>query len=99
MSFTHYLVIVDQFDIKRIGALETEYDSPIRAHGNGPKPFEVALERMQAVAGQVKFLRHRRVIEDSQYFLNCIREIRPYSAAVVALAKPFEAAMFKAPDH
>ena len=77
--FRHYLVIVDQFDIKRIGALETEYDSPIRAHGNGPKPFEVALEWMQAVAGEVKFLWRRRVIEDGQYFLNCIGEIRSYS--------------------
>jgi len=63
------------------------------------KPFEVALERMQAVAGQVEFSRRCRLIEDGQYFLDCIRKIGSYSATVVALVKAFEATMFKAPDH
>lgn len=69
------------------------------ARGNRPKPFKVALKRMQAVAGQVKFLPRRRGIEDGQYFLNCVREIRPYSPPVVALVEAFEAAMFETPDH
>ena len=92
-------MIVDQFNVKRIGVLEAEYDSPIRAHGYRPKPLKVALERMQAVARQVKILRRRCVIEDGQYFLNCIREIGPYPAAVPALIKSFEAAMLETPDH
>src|SRR5271156_4163167 len=92
-------VIIDQFNIKRIGPFETQYDSPIRAHSNRPEPFQFALERMQAVAGEVKFLRRRRFVEDGQYFLNSIGQIGPYSATVVALVKPLQAAMFEAPNH
>jgi hypothetical protein len=47
------LVIVDQFNVKRIGALEAEYDSPIRSYGDRPKPFKVAFERMQPVTGEI----------------------------------------------
>lgn len=54
---------------------------------------------MQAVARQVEFLRCRRVIEDGQYFLNCIREISPYSATIVALVQALKATMLKTPDH
>ena len=54
---------------------------------------------MQAVAGESKLLRGRRVIEDSQNFLNCIGEISPYSATVVALVQPFEAAMLETSNH
>jgi hypothetical protein len=97
--FPFYLVIVGQFNVKRIGALEAEDDSPIRPHANRPKPSKLAFERMQAIAGEIKLMRGRRVIEDSQNFLNCIREIRPYSATVVALVKSFEAAMLEAPHH
>lgn len=50
------LVIVDQFNVKRIPALKAENNAPVRPNGNRPKPLKIAFERMKAVTGQVKFL-------------------------------------------
>jgi hypothetical protein len=46
-------MIVDQFNVNRIGAFKAEYDSPICSDGNRPKPFKVAFERMQPVAREI----------------------------------------------
>ncbi len=97
--FLFCLVIVDQFNVKRIRTLKAENNAPVRPNRNRPKPFEIALERIKAVAGQVKFLWGCRVIENGKNFLNCIHEIRAYPATVVAFIKPFEAAMLETPNH
>ncbi len=93
------LVIVDQFNVKRIRALKAKNDSPVRPHANRPKPFKIALEPMKPVAGQVKSLWGRRPIENGKNFLNCIHEVRSYSATVVALIESLETAMLEASDH
>jgi hypothetical protein len=36
------LVIIDQFNVKRIGAIKAEDNAPVRPHRNRAKPFQVA---------------------------------------------------------
>src|SRR5580658_5522010 len=54
---------------------------------------------MQAVAGKVKCLRARGLIETAQDVFNVFQKIRPYPASVVAFEKPFQAPMFEASNH
>jgi hypothetical protein len=92
-------MIVNQFNIECVRACKAENDAPIRPHGNGPEPLQIALERMQAIARKRKFLWSSRFIEDRHDLLNCVPEVGPNPASVVALVQPLEAPVPEAPDH
>ena len=40
-------MIVDEIDVARSAAVETEDDAPVGAHRDRPEAFQVALERVQ----------------------------------------------------
>ena len=61
-------MIVDQFNVKCIPTLKAEYNPPVRPNCNRPEAFQIAFERMKAVAGQVKFLRGGCLIENCKNF-------------------------------
>jgi len=57
--FSFSLVEIHQFNIKGIFSLKSESNAPVCPHGHRPETAQLALERMQAIAGKVKGLRHR----------------------------------------
>ena len=85
------LVVIDQFNVKRIHTLKKEDDTQVRAHGNRPKPPEVAFQRVKPVPRNVEGLRRARIVENRQDSLNRFRDVRSYPAAVVSLVEPFQA--------
>ena len=66
--FLFALVIVDQFNVKYVRTLKAKDNPPVRPNGNRSEPFQIAFERMKAVAGQVKFLRGGCLIENCKNF-------------------------------
>jgi predicted secreted protein len=92
-------VVVDQFNVTSVRSFKTKNDAPVGSHGHGPKPFQVAFKRMQTITGKIELLRSSCIIKYGQYFLNRIRQIRAYPAAVVTFKEPFQAAMLDAPNH
>jgi hypothetical protein len=51
--------VIDKINVASPTGREPEHDPPIRPHGDGPKAFPIALERMkpQASGGSVHALR------------------------------------------
>ena len=98
LSSCFVLVVVDQFNVKRMGTFEPKNNAPVCPHGDGQETLPVAFQRMQAVTREIKLLCSHGVIKNRQNFLNCIHKIWPYPAAVVLLVKPFKAAMLKTPN-
>lgn len=91
------LVVVDQFNIASIRSFKAEDNSSVGLHRHGPVAFQVALEWMRSITGQVQVLRVGGIIKYGQYFLNGIDKIRAYPAAVVALIQAFEAPVPECP--
>jgi hypothetical protein len=94
-----FLVVVDQFDIERVSALKPEYNTPVGPHPDGPKTLQVAFKRVQMITGKIHSLRCARPIKAAKNIRNHLQQVRPYPAPVAALIKPFQAAVFEAPDH
>ena len=61
--------------------------------------LQVALERVEAIAGNTQRMRGGSGVEYRQYPFDCLHQIRPYPAPVAALMKPFHAAMLETPNH
>jgi hypothetical protein len=83
-------VVIDQFDIEGVVTLKPKHDAPVRTHGYGPESLQVALKRVQSIAGQVKSLWRFGIIKDSQNFLNGLYQIRPHSTRVAIFVKPLQ---------
>jgi hypothetical protein len=62
------------------------------------KPFQVAFEWMQAIAGQIKGLRRRGGVENWKDSLNGFQEVGAYAASIATI-EAFQASMFEAPNH
>src|ERR1700722_66731 len=92
-------VIVNQFNVKGIFPFKTENDAPVGPHRHGPEAPQIAFERVQSVAGEVKRLRRRSSIQTAKNVLYRCQQIRAYPAAVVAFIEPFQPAMLEAPNH
>jgi len=54
------LVVVNQFNVKRIRAIKTENNAPVRPHRNRPKTLQVAFQRVKPIPGNVEGLRRGR---------------------------------------
>src|SRR6266702_3522543 len=61
------LVVVDQFNIESVFSLKSENDAPVCPHRHRPEPAKLALERMQAIAGEVEGLRCRGLFGASNH--------------------------------
>jgi len=97
--FSFSLVVVDQFNIECVFSLKSENNAPVCPHRHRPETAQPALERMQAVAGKVKRLWRRGLIETTQNVFYVVQQIRPYAAPVVAFKEAFQAPMFEASNH
>src|SRR5579859_1051075 len=64
MEFSSSLMVVNQFNVEGILSVKAEYDAPIGPDGHGPESFQVAFQRVQAIAGQVESLRRCGGIEN-----------------------------------
>jgi hypothetical protein len=51
------LVVVDQFNVKGVILFKAEYDAPVSPHRYGPKPFQIAFERVQPILRNIESLR------------------------------------------
>ena len=81
-------MVVGEFNFKRISAVKAEDNTPIRTHGDGPKAFQSALQRVQVVAGKVHGLRRLGFVEPSENVLNSVDQVGTYPPALPALIKP-----------
>src|SRR5260370_13140936 len=99
LSSCFALVVVDQFNVKRIGTFEPKNNTPVCPHGYRPETLPVAFQRMKAITREIQLLRSHGVIKNRQNFLNCIYKIWPYSSPVGFVVKPFKAPMLTTPDH
>jgi hypothetical protein len=88
-------VIVNQFNLKSVFSFKTENDPPVCPYCHRPETAKLALERMQAIPGEVERLRRRSLIEAAQNVFHVLQQIRPYPASVVAFKEPFEARCLK----
>jgi hypothetical protein len=98
-GFFASLVVVDQFNVKGVVPFKAEDDSPVGPHRHGPKPLHVALERVQAIPGDIESLRRYGAVENREDPIDHLQQVGPYPAAVVALIKPLQAAMLEAPNQ
>jgi len=94
-----FSVIVDQIDIGYVGVLETKYNPPVGANGDTPEAGEIALEGVQAEAGEVHVLGARGAVQERQHTGDFIDMLSVQAAAVVVYVKPSQAAVSKAPYH
>jgi hypothetical protein len=99
MVFFSLLMVVDQFNVKGVCPFKAEDDAPVRPYGDGPKPFQVAFERMQPIPGDVESLWCGGRIENRKNTLNRIQEVATYPAAIPTLIKSFKATVLEAPNH
>src|ERR1019366_3832227 len=93
------LMVVDQFNVKGVGALKTENNAPVGAYRHSPQPFQLAFQRVQTITGKIKRLRRNGLIENRQNFLHRVRQIRPDPAPVAAFIEALQASMLEAPKH
>ena len=86
-------MVVDQFNVKGVVPFKAEDDSPVGPHRH------VALERVQAIPGDIESLRRYGAVENREDPIDHLQQVGPYPAAVVALIKPLQAAMLEAPNQ
>jgi len=84
-----FLVVVDQFNVECVGSFKTKHDTPVGPHGYGPKPLQIAFQRVQTITGKIKRLRRIRLIETGKKIFNRVHQIRPNPPAVAAFIEAF----------
>jgi hypothetical protein len=92
-------VVIDQFNVKRIHALKTKNNAPIRVNRDGPEFPEAAGKLVQTIPREVHRLRRFCLVEPAKNVIDPIPQIRPYSARVAELIKAFEAAVLETSYH
>ena len=97
--FPPSLVVVDQFNIKRVCVLKPENNTPVGPHRHRPKALQIAFKRVQTITGKIHSLRCGRFIEAGKNILNHLQQVGPYSTPVTAFIEPFQAPVFEAPNH
>ena len=93
------LVVVGQFNVKRIRSFKAKDDTSVCPHSDRPKAFQSAFQRMQAITRKVHGLRRLRFVEPGENVFNSVKQVGAYPATVPALIKSFEAAMLEVPNH
>src|SRR5216683_329298 len=93
------LVVVGQFNVKRIRSFKAKDNTPICPHSDRPKTLQSAFQRMQAITRKVHGLRCLGFVEPGENIFNSVEQIGAYPATVPALIESFEAAMLETPNH
>src|ERR1700681_207364 len=93
--FIAYLVVVGQFNVKRVRSFKAEDNTPVRPHSDRPKTLQSAFQRVQAITRKVHGLRRLRFVESGENVFNSVEQVGAYPATVPALIKSFEAAMLE----
>ena len=84
-------VIVEIVDIQRVAFGKAENHSPVSPHGDGPKAFELALERMEPKTGQVHIRDGSRCVESHENIAQFFGVFAHDPAVVVIFIKALEA--------
>ena len=93
------LVVIDQFNVDGIVALEPEYDPPVGSHRHRLESLQVPLQRVQSITRKIKSLWGLRGIQNGQDLLNGAHQIRPNPPVLPEFIKPFETTVLEAPDQ
>jgi hypothetical protein len=93
------LVIVNQFNVKRVSVFKSKNDPPVGPHRSCPETSHVAFQRMQMIARDVQTLGRSGSVENCENSLNRWQQVRPYLATVTALVKPLQPSMLKVFDR
>jgi hypothetical protein len=75
-------VVIDQFNVKRIRALKTKNNAPIRVNRDGPEFPEVAGQLVQTIPREVYRPWRFCLVEPAKNVIDPIQQVRPYSARV-----------------
>ena len=86
-------MVIDQVDIGGVPARHAEHDAPIRAHRDGPKPFPIALKRVQAKARQVHIVGRFGAVQDEQNILGLLDQVGTDAFPIPILEKPLQSLM------
>ena len=92
-------MIVNQIDIEHIAIREAEDNPPISGNADAPEPFQITFEHVQPVSGQIKRSNGLGGVQTAKNILDPPRLIRVDTAAITAVIKQFQTAMFECPDH
>jgi len=92
-------MVIEQIDIGGVALLEAKNDPPVGANGDAPIAGEVASQRVQPPARQIKVARLRRLVETRQHARDLVGVLNIHLAAVVIFIEASKASMTKPPDH
>jgi hypothetical protein len=74
-------VTVDQLNIDGMAVFKLENNPPVRPNRHRPVSLWITFELMQTISGEIKGLGRRGHVENSQYPLNDVQQVRADSAA------------------
>lgn len=80
-------MIVHKVDIRRLAILEAENDPPIGAHGQRPKPSEIAFQRMQPKGRIIEIGRLLGGVQQGQYLLDLAHMLGIHAFGIVVFEK------------
>jgi hypothetical protein len=83
-------MVIDQIDVGGLPTRDAEHDAPIRAHCDGPKAFQIALERVQAKAGQVHIVGRFGAVQDEKNILDFLDQVGTDAFPIPILEKPLQ---------
>jgi len=92
-------MVVNHFNVKGILSLKAENDAPIGPDAHGPESFQVAFQRVQAIARQIESLRRGSRIENRKDSFHSVQQVGAYPASVAPFIEAFQSSMLEAPNH
>ena len=92
-------MVIDQINIGHVVGIEAENDSPVGAHRDTPKPFQITSEQVQAEAGQIHIVRSCRPLQSSEDDTNFLDMFSVYPASIVILVKVFQTSVPNMLNH
>jgi hypothetical protein len=92
-------MVIDQIDVGGLPTRDAEHDAPIRAHCDGPKAFQIALERVQAKARQVHIVGRFGAVQDEKNILGFLDQVGTNAFPIPVLEKPLQSLVPKILYH
>src|SRR5271165_2509377 len=92
-------MVIDKIDIRHVAVFEAENDPPVGAHGDRPKPLQVALEGVQPVGLNIEAGQGGCRVEQGQNLLDLAHMLGIDAPRIVLFEKLLQAFVSKAPYH
>src|SRR5208337_31697 len=92
-------MVIDKIDIRHVAVFEAENDPPVGAHGDRPKPLQVALEGVQPVGLNIEARQGGCGVEQGQNLLDLAHMLGIDAPRIVLFEKLLQAFVSKAPYH